>query len=76
MAPKGSILAEIKGGGGQPTVAGTFDVVIGVMVARQKNDFIYAIAEDDDNDSAAEGTKNALKQKLQSFFESIALNRP
>jgi hypothetical protein len=75
MAPKGSILAEIKGDGGQPAVADTFDVVIGVMVARQKNDFIYAIAEDDGEDGAAEGTKNALKQKTQSFFESIALNR-
>ena len=75
MASKGSMLTEIKGGGGQPTVADTFDVLIGVMVARQKNDFIYAIAEDDGEGGAAEGTKNVLTQKIQSFFASIALTR-
>jgi len=75
LAPKGSMLVEIKGGGGQPTVADTFDVLIGVMVARQNNDFIYAIAEDDGERGAADGARNALKQKIQSFFASIALNR-
>lgn len=59
----------------RPTAADTSDTVIAVMVAMQKNDFIYAIAE---NDAESDGTgrnKEALKERIQGFFTSIAVHR-
>ena len=75
MAEKGSMLVQIKGGGGKPPVAGTFDTLIAVMVAIQKNNFIYAIAENDDEGDGTDRNKEALKERIQLFFASIAVHR-
>ena len=75
MAEKGSLLVQIKSGGGKPPVADTFDTLIAVIVAMQKNNFIYAIAENDDEGDGTDRNKEALKKRVQLFFASIAVHR-
>ena len=79
MAEKGSMIFSIgTKGGGAPIVRETFDTLIAVIVAMQKNNFIYGIAEHD-SESSGPGrpgrNKDALKRRVQSFFTSIVVHR-
>lgn len=65
LAKDGSLLEVVKGGESRP-----FDTLIAVIVARKERRMLWAIAE---NDSEPED-KEALKRKLQAFFENIVLN--
>jgi hypothetical protein len=73
MAEKGSLL--VRATGGRPTPADTFDTLIAVTVAMQKNNFIYAIAENDAEGQGTDRNKEALKRRLQSFFAGVAVHR-
>jgi Ig-like domain from next to BRCA1 gene/HEAT repeats len=73
MAEKGSLLAGAAGR--RPTASDTFDTLIAVIVAKQKNHYVYAIAENDAEGEGAAKNKEALKQRAQSFFESVMVYR-
>ncbi len=73
MAEKGSLLARATGR--MPTAADTFDTLIAVIVAMQKNNFIYAIAENDAESGGTDKNKEALKRRAQSFFAGVAVHR-
>ena len=79
MAEKGSLSVRVSSkGGGAPIVRDTFDTSIAVIVAMQKNNFIYGIAEHDSESSGPGGpgrNKDALKRRAQSFFASIVVHR-
>ena len=77
MADNGSLL--VRATGSTPTTSDTFDTLIAVIVAKQKNHYVYAIAESD-AESEVEGigtdkNKEALKRRLQSFFASVVVHR-
>jgi len=72
-AEKGSVL--VRATGRRPTPEDTFDTLIAVIVAMQKNDFIYAIAENDAEGGGTDGNKEALKRRTQSFFAGLAVHR-
>jgi hypothetical protein len=68
MAEKASLLVSATGR--RPTASDKFDTLIAVIVAKQKNHYVYAIAEND-----AEVNKEALKRRVQSFFASVVVHR-
>jgi hypothetical protein len=68
MAEKGSLLA--KATGRRPTAADTFDTLIAVILVKQKNHYICAIAEND-----AKNDSETLKVRVKSFFESMLVHR-
>jgi len=66
-APRGSLLEKLQGGSGkgfQP-----FDVMIGVMVLRKKDHYVYAIGENDE----APGATDNLKKALGDLFATISV---
>ena len=71
-AEKGSLLARATGR--VPTSADTFDTLIAVVVALNKNQFVYAVAENDAEGNGSDGNKEALKQRVQAFFASMSVN--
>ena len=73
MAEKGSLLQ--RSSEGSPTALDTFDALIAVIVAKKKNYYVYAIAENDFESSGTDKNKQALKQRAQSFFESIVVHQ-
>lgn len=74
MAEKGSLLARTTGRS-MPTAADTLDTLIAVIVAKQKNNFIYAIAENDAESDGTDRNKEALKERIQLVFASMAVHR-
>jgi hypothetical protein len=72
-AEKGSFL--VRATGRRPTPEDTFDTLIAVIVAMQKNDFIYAIAENDAEGQGTDGNKEVLTRRAQSFFAGVAVHR-
>jgi len=73
MAERGSLL--VSAAGRRPTPADAFDTLIAVVVAMQKNNFIYAIAENDAEGGGTDRNKDALKRRAQSFFTSVTVHR-
>ena len=73
MAEKGSLLQ--RSSEGSPTALDTFDALIAVIVAKKKNYYVYAIAENDFESSGTDKNKQALKQRAQSFFESMVVHQ-
>jgi hypothetical protein len=71
-AEKGSLL--LRASGHRPTEADTFDTTIAVIAAKQKNHYVFAIAENYAEDNSIE-RKEALKRRVQSFFSSVAVHR-
>ncbi|WP_347275451.1 NBR1-Ig-like domain-containing protein [Candidatus Kuenenia sp.] len=72
-AEKASLL--VRASGHRPTASDTFDTLIAVIVAKQKNHYIYAIAENDAESNGADKNKDALKRTVQSFFASVDVHR-
>jgi hypothetical protein len=70
---KGSLLVSAMGR--RPTAVDTSDTVIAVVVAMQKNNFIYAIAENDAESAGTGRNKEVLKERVQAFFASLAVHR-
>ncbi len=68
LAEKGSLLVPATGPA--PTAA---DTLIAVIVVKQKDRIIYAIAENDAEGGGTDRNKEALKQRGRSFFTSIAV---
>ena len=73
MAEKGSM--QISAMGRRPTAADTFDTLIAVIVVLQKNNFIYVMAENDNEGQGTDRNKEALKREAQAFFSSIVVHR-
>lgn len=75
MADSGSLL--IRATGSRPTTSDTIDTLIAVIVAKQKNRYVYAIAENDAEGIGTDKNKNkeALKRRLQSFFATVVVHR-
>lgn len=77
MAEKASLL--VRAAGRRPTASDTFDTLIAVIVAKQKNHYVYAIAENDAGIAFTDPTryknKKALKRRVQSFFASVVVHR-
>lgn len=81
MAEKGSLLVQDSGRG---LGAERFDAYIAVILVKQKNHYLYAIAENDAGMSLpyefsfrtpGKDRKESLKEYVQSFFESMRVNR-
>ena len=78
LAERGSLLAEVSG-----PAPDKFDTLIAVIVAKQEDYYVYAIAENDADgdaflrpDDPARGTqKERLKQAVESFFSGIVVHR-
>ncbi len=70
---KGSLLVHATGR--MPTAADASDTAIAVMVAMQKNNFIYAVAENDAESDGTDKNKEVLRERIQSFFGAIAVHR-
>ncbi len=73
FAEKGSLL--VRATGRKPTSTDAFDTSIAVMVAMRKNNFIYAIAENDAEGDGTDRNNAALKERIQPFFANIAVHR-
>jgi len=83
VAERGSLLARASGR--QPGAADTFDTEIAVIVARQKDHYVYAIAENDAASDAAFPPGHPLRGKhrnilplkraVESFFSSMLVHR-
>ena len=75
MADNGSLL--VRATGSRPTTSDTIDTLIAVIVAKQKNRYVYAIAENDAEGIGTDKNKNkeALKRRLQSFFATVVVHR-
>ena len=79
LAEKGSLIASVSSkGGGAPIVRDSFDTLVAVIVAMQKNNSIYGITEHDSESSGPGGPRRnmeTLKRRLQTFFAGIAVHR-
>ncbi len=73
MAEKASLLVSATER--RPTASDTFDTLIAVIVAKQENHYVYAIAENDAEGNGTDKNKEALKRRVQSFFASVAVHR-
>lgn len=73
MAEKASLL--VRATERRPNTSDTFDTLIAVIVAKQKNHYVYAIAENDAEGNGTDKNKEALKRRAQSLFASVVVNR-
>jgi hypothetical protein len=73
MAEKASLLVSATGR--RPTASDTFDTLIAVIVAKQRNHYVYAIAENDAESNGTDKNKEALQRRAQSFFSSVVVHR-
>ena len=71
FAEKGSLL--LRSSEGMPVASDTFDTLIAVIVAKGKNHYVYAIAENDAESSRADDNKAVLMHRAKSFFESLVV---
>ena len=71
-AERGSMLTRATGR--VPTSADTFDTLIAVVVALNKNRLVYAIAENDAEGNGSDGNREALKGRVQAFFAGVSVN--
>lgn len=74
-AEKGSLLFRAQGG--KPGPSDTFDTIIALVVARDSDYCVYAIAEHDAAGVSlgADVSREDLKRRAQAFFASIVINR-
>lgn len=70
LAENGSLIR--RAAGRRPTSGDSFDTLIAVIAARQRDRFVSAIAEND----AQSDDKEGLKKRVQSFFSGITLPDP
>ncbi len=72
-AENGSLL--MRSSGSDTISLSNFDTSIAVIVAKNNNHFVYAIAENDIESSAMDKKNDVLKRRLQSFFDNIIVTR-